>query len=557
LGGKARGLAFIDSIIKKYNLLNKYENVIITIPRTVVLSTEIFDEFMEMYDLYKVVATAKTDQEILEAFVSCKLPGRVHQDLYKLISIVKNPIAVRSSSKLEDSHYQPFAGIYSTYMIPNLQHNPQLMVKILTDCIKSVYASVFFKSSRAYMAATSNVIDEEKMGIIIQEICGTTHGDYFMPTISGVARSVNFYPIELEKNTDGIANIAYGLGKYIVDGGMSLRFSPKYPKKVLQLSSPELALRDSQKYFYALELAEESFRPSTDDGINIKKIPMRDAEKIPSFKHVASTYDLQNNIIRDGFHENGKKIVTFSNILNHNTFPLAEILRDLLETGQKEMNNPIEIEFAVNLDLPAGSPKVFSFLQIRPIVDNDQSVDFELKDINKEDTIVISNSALGNGIIRNMSEIVYVKPDTFKASDSMLIASKIEKINDQFVSEKKNYILIGPGRWGSSDPCLGVPVKWSQISNARIIIESGLENFRIDPSQGTHFFQNITSFRVGYFTINPFINEGYYNLEFLNSQKACFEDEHIRIVCFNEPLTVKIDGKNHMGVIYKAQASNI
>ncbi|MBN2683067.1 MAG: phosphoenolpyruvate synthase, partial [Bacteroidales bacterium] len=363
LGGKARGLAFIDSLIKKYQLLNKFEDVLITIPRTVVLSSEVFDEFMEANDLYKVGLSDKSDEEILETFVSYKLPGKIHQDLYKLISVIRNPIAIRSSSKLEDSHYQPFAGIYSTYMVPNDESNPQLMVKLLTDAIKSVYASVFFKSSKAYMAATSNLIDEEKMGIIIQEVCGTAYNGVFMPTFSGVARSVNFYPIKPEKTTDGIANIAFGLGKYIVEGGVSLRFSPKYPKKILQLSSPEMALRDTQKHFFALNLSPDKFTISPDDGVNIEKISIRDSEDLKPLKFVSSSFDLQNNIIRDGANAVGKKIVTFSPILNHNTFPLAEILGELLKIGQKEMNNPIEIEFAVNMDTSNGCPKLFNFLQ--------------------------------------------------------------------------------------------------------------------------------------------------------------------------------------------------
>lgn len=553
LGGKARGLAFIDSLIMNHNLLNKYGNVIITIPRTVVLSTDVFDEFMETNDLYKIGLSDLSDEEILKAFVSIKLPSRIHQDLYKLISVINNPIAIRSSSKLEDSHYQPFAGIYSTYMIPNIKSDAQLMIKLLTDAIKSVYASVFFKSSKAYMAATSNVIDEEKMGIILQEVCGTEYKGFFMPTFSGVARSVNFYPIKPEKTTDGIANIGMGLGKYIVEGGASLRFSPKYPKKVLQLSSPEMALRDTQKHFFALNLDPEKFIISPDDGINIDKINVRAAEGLKPIKYVSSSYDLQNNIIRDGSTATGKKIITFSPILNHKVFPLPEILQDLLRIGQKEMNNHIEIEFAVNMDTPEGCPNIFNFLQIRPIVDNDQRFIFDLSNVKEEDSIIISNSALGNGVIKKMYSLVYVKPSSFNPAESENIAKVVEKINDEFVKRNENYILVGPGRWGSSDPWLGIPVKWAQISAARLIIESGLDNYRIDPSQGTHFFQNLTSFRVGYFTINPFIKDGFYDLDYLDSLPAVFEDQYIRHVKFKEALLVKIDGKNQKGVVYKEE----
>ncbi|HAN17644.1 MAG: phosphoenolpyruvate synthase [Bacteroidetes bacterium GWC2_33_15] len=550
IGGKARGLAFVNSIIKKYNIFNKFPGIIITIPRTVVLSTDIFDEFMEENDLYKIGMSDRSDEEILDHFVQAKLPSRVYQDLYAFISVIQNPIAIRSSSKLEDSHYQPFAGIYSTYMIPKTS-NGTLMIKMLSDAIKCVYASVYFKGSKAYMAATSNVIDEEKMGIVLQEVCGTQFGNKFYPTISGVARSINFYPIEPEKHDDGIANIAYGLGKQIVDGGVSLRFSPKYPKKILQLSSPELALKDTQKFFYALDMCPTKFIPSVDDGINLVKYEIKEAENDSSLRFAASTYDFQNHILRDGIIYEGKRVLTFANILKNDIFPLAEILRTLLEVGQKEMSNPIEIEFAVDLNVEKGEPVVFNFLQIRPIVDNDQTTNFNIKDVNKEDTIIYCESALGNGKIDDIYDFVYVKPDAFKSLESEKIAFEIGQMNDKFVREKKNYVLVGPGRWGTSDPNLGIPVKWAHISQARVIVESGLENYRIDPSQGTHFFQNLTSFRVGYFTINPYINDGFFNLDYLNKFKPASDNKYLRHIRFENPIKVMIDGKNNKGVILK------
>jgi len=550
VGGKARGLAFVNSVIKKNQIFNRFPGIIITIPRTVVLSTDIFDEFMEENDLYKVGLSDYTDEEILNYFVQAKLPSRVYQDLYAFISVVQNPLAIRSSSKLEDSHYQPFAGIYSTYMIPKTD-NGTLMIKMLSDAIKCVYASVYFKSSKAYMAATSNVIDEEKMGIILQEVCGKQFGNRFYPTLSGVARSINFYPIDPEKHEEGIANIAFGLGKQIVDGGVSLRFSPKHPKKILQLSSPEIALKDSQKTFYALDMCPTKFVPSTDDGINIIKYDIKDAENDSSLRFAASTYDFQNNILRDGFIYEGKRVITFANLLKHETFPLAEILRTLLEIGQKEMNNPIEIEFAVDLNTENGEPIVFNFLQIRPIVDNDQITNFNLQEVKKEETIIFCDSALGNGRIDDIYDFVYVKPEAFKSLESGLIASEIGLLNEMFIKEKKNYVLVGPGRWGSSDPNLGIPVKWAHISQARVIVESGLEHYRIDPSQGTHFFQNLTSFRVGYFTINPYINDGYYDLDFLGNYKPFRENKYLRHVRFEQPILVQIDGKHKKGVIFK------
>ncbi|MGM0612779.1 MAG: PEP/pyruvate-binding domain-containing protein [Bacteroidota bacterium] len=559
IGGKARGLAFIDSLLKKHNLMDKYEDVIITIPRTVVLSTDVFDEFMDDNELYEIALSDIPDDEILDHFINARLPFRIHKDLLAFIEVVHNPIAIRSSSLLEDSHYQPFAGIYNTYMVPKIEDDERLMLELLGNAIKSVYASVFYKDSKAYMEATSNVIDEEKMGIVLQEVCGTEKKELdnlFSPTFSGVARSINFYPIEPEKSEDGIASIAVGLGKYIVDGGQTLRFSPKYPKKILQLSNPDMALRDTQKYFYALDLQSDSFQPSVDDAVNLEKVKIKDIVDAPAFKHVFSTFDYTNNVIRDGVNYKGKKIVTFANILKHSKFPLADILQDILETGQKAMNNPIEIEFAVNMDTPKGQPMIFSMLQIRPIVENKEELDLDLEeDVKKEDTIIYSNSALGNGEIDYMKDIVYVKPESFQAANNPKIAEIIEKLNSRFKDQAENYILIGPGRWGSNDPWLGVPVKWAQISQARLIVESGLENYRIDPSQGTHFFQNLTSFQVGYFTINPHENDGYYDVEYLNQQEAVYEDEFVRHVQFESPIVVKIDGRKNKGAVFRDQAN--
>ncbi|MFH0892929.1 MAG: PEP/pyruvate-binding domain-containing protein [Bacteroidota bacterium] len=551
IGGKARGLAFIDSLIKRNRIFDKYENVLITIPRTVVLCTDIFAEFMETNNLFRIGLSNLSDDEILRHFVNAQLPFRVHEDLKSFVSVVRNPIAVRSSSLLEDSHYQPFAGVYSTYMIPKIENDIGKMMEMLTNAIKCVYASVFFNESKAYMTATSNVIDEEKMGIVLQEVSGQRYGNRFYPAISGVARSLNFYPIAPEKSNDGIANIAFGLGKSIVEGGISLRFSPKYPKNILQLSSPDMALRDTQKYFYALDMNPESFKISTDDGVNLIRMKIDDALQDGSLRHVASTYDYENNMIRDGASANGKKIVTFSNILNHQVFPLADILQNLLQIGQAEMNNPIEIEFAVNIDRPTGLPKLFHFLQIRPIVENMDEVNFDLNIVEQKDTIISSSAALGNGRIKEISDVIYIRSESFNPAENPEIALKLEKINEKMIQESRFYMLIGPGRWGSSDPWLGIPVKWPQISAARLIVESGLENYRIDPSQGTHFFHNLTAFRVGYFTVNPYMNDGFFDKTFLDQCPAVYEDKQIRHVRFDTPLEIRIDGKRNMGVVLK------
>lgn len=551
IGGKARGLAFLDSMIKRHREFNEFQNLLVTIPRTVVISTDVFDEFMEENDLYFYALSDVTDREILERFVRARLPFRIHEDLYTFISHIDGPIAIRSSSLLEDSHYQPFAGIYSTFMIPNIHNNERLMMDMLSTAIKCVYASVFYADSKAYMTATHNLIDEEKMAIVLQEVVGNQHNHRFYPAISGVARSLNYYPIEPEKPEDGIVQIAFGLGKHIVDGGITLRFVPKYPRKILQLSSPQTALAETQKTFYALDLRPESFRPAVDDTVNLLKLNIEDAEGDNTMKFVASTYDFENNMLRDGVLHHGKRVITFANILKNNYIPLADILQRILQVGQQEMNNPIEIEFAVNLHSPEGMPKIFSLLQIRPIVNLNEEPHENLEAVSQEEILLKSNSALGNGVIDNVYDFIYIRPETFNAANNLEVAHRIETINHQYLKEGRNYILVGPGRWGSSDPWLGIPVKWPQISAARVIVESGLANYKVDPSQGTHFFHNLTSFEVGYFTINPYINDGFYDLEYLNRQEAIYEDNFLRIIRFQHPLIVKINGKKSQGLILK------
>ncbi|MBT8384258.1 MAG: PEP/pyruvate-binding domain-containing protein, partial [Bacteroidia bacterium] len=549
LGGKGRGLAFIDSFLKRHRIFNKYENVFISIPRTVVLSTEVFDEFIEKNKLISFVANTTDDEEILKKFISKPLPKWVIEDLEAFLKIIKRPIAVRSSSVLEDSLYTPFAGVFATYMIP--QSNAKELLEMTTNAIKSVIASSFFQNSRMYLKATSHTIEESKMAVILQEVTGKQYEDVYYPNISGVARSINFYPIGDEKSHEGIANIALGLGEIIVGGGQTLRFSPFHPKKVLQLSSPDSTLRNTQQYFYGLDMNPDSYRVSTSQAINKKKITIRKAKKHGSLKFVASTYDLQNNIIKPGVMHDGIRVITFDNVLKYNTFPLPEILRDLLRIGQREMRIPVEIEFAVNLDVPPGKPRIFSFLQIRPIVESNQTFSNLPKDFDVNDSIIYSESALGNGKYDDIYDFVYVKPETFNSANTQQIAKAVEQINKKFTESNKPFILVGPGRWGSSDPWLGIPVIWPQISSAKIIVESGLDNFRIDPSQGTHFFQNLTSFKVGYLTINPFINDGFFDVDYLNNKHAVYEDTYLRHICFKEPLTVIIDGKNNKAAIFK------
>jgi DNA-binding NarL/FixJ family response regulator len=551
LGGKGRGLAFIDQVIKRSYLMHRFDGVVITIPRTVVICTDVFDEFMESNNLFPIALSDASNDEILRHFLNASLPPRIHKDLYAFIAVARNPLAIRSSSLLEDSHFQPFAGIYTTYMIPNVKESANQMLELLSQAIKCVYASVYYKESKIYMEATQNVISEERMAIVLQEVTGSAYGDKFYPNISGVARSLNFYPIQPEKPSDGIANIAIGLGKHVVEGRPSLRFSPKYPKKLLQFSSTDMALKETQKTFYALDLKPSSFVPSTDDGINLLEHSIKDAQNDGTLLHAASTYDFDNQQITDGYMGQGTPVISFSNILKHGKFPLPEILQSILEIGQHEMNNPVEIEFAVNLNAPQGKPMTFSMLQIRPIVQNRDIVNTNIDNIPQKDMVLYSPSALGNGIINSITDIIYIKPDKFDPSKTFSIATELEEMNKGFIKEGRKYILIGPGRWGSSDSWLGIPVKWPQISAAKIIVETGLDNYKIEPSQGTHFFQNLTSFRVGYITVNPYMNEGFIDFEYLNSISAVAETEMVRHVKLNNPLQIIINGQKRIGVILK------
>ncbi|MGB4576861.1 MAG: PEP/pyruvate-binding domain-containing protein [Paludibacter sp.] len=550
LGGKGRGLAFIDAMIKRNESFELFENAQITIPKTVVLCTDIFSEFMELNQLYPIALSDIDDDQILKHFLKARLPQQLIADLYAFLGAISSPIAVRSSSLLEDSHYQPFAGIYSTYMLPHNPDSKTHTLVMITEAIKAVYASVFYRDSKAYMTATKNVIDEEKMAIVLQEICGNAYGDRYYPSFSGVARSLNYYPIGAELPEDGIANIAMGLGKYIVDGGLTLRFSPAYPNNVLQTSTLEFALRETQTYFNALDLCKTCFVPEVDDGFNLVKVKVQDAVQDGTLRYIASTFDVQNGIIQDGLYE-GRKIITFANILKHDVFPLADILKEVLRIAQNEMGRPIEIEFAVNLDYSGKKQHTFYLLQIRPIVDSKEMIHEDIGAIESTNTIISSKSALGHGIVNDIFDLVYVRPEAFSASKNQLIAYDIEKINKQLSIKNRSYILVGPGRWGSSDHWLGIPVKWSQISNAKLIVESGLEQYRIDPSQGTHFFQNLTSLGVAFFTINPFQKDGTYDVDFLNSCPAEYESQYIRHVRFENPLVIKVDGRKNLGVVLK------
>ena len=549
LGGKGRGLAFIGHIVKTHVELNSHENFPVITPKTVVLCTDIFDEFMEANRLYEIALSNRSDEDVLKHFLAAKLPKRLVSDFLVFFDAISTPIAIRSSSMLEDSQYQPFAGIYSTYMIPYVSDKYE-MVRLLSNAVKAVYASVFYKDSKAYMTATQNLIDQEKMAIVLQEVVGGEYGNLFYPAVSGVARSINYYPIGNEKTEDGIVNMAMGLGKYIMDGYQGLRFSPLHPKNILQLGSLDTALRDTQTQFYALDLESMSKEFTIDDSFNLQKIRIQQAGANSPLRYVCSTYDPDDQIIRDGFYEGGRKVVSFANMLKHDTLPLAEMLDKVLKVGQQEMGRPVEIEFAVNIK--SQQEAEFFVLQIRPIVDNKEVVNEDLENIDMSETVLYSRNALGNGICSDVCDVVYVKTKRFSAANNPAIAREIEKVNIRFSESDRNYVLVGPGRWGSSDPWLGIPVKWAHISQARVIVESGLENYRIEPSQGTHFFQNLTSFGVGYFTVNSYSQQdGFFDEEFLDLQPAVYETDFIRHVRFDQPMPIKISGKKKIGVVLK------
>ena len=547
LGGKGRGLAFLDHIIKLHSEFNRYEEATVQIPKTLVLCTDLFDQFMENNNLYQIALSDADDEEILQHFLRAQLPDAMMADFFTFFEATKSPIAIRSSSLLEDSHYQPFAGIYSTYMIPYLK-DKYAMLQMLACAIKGVYASVYYRDSKAYMTATSNLIDQEKMAVILQEVVGKQYGQHFYPKISGVLRSINYYPIGDEQAEDGIASLALGLGKYIVDGGQTLRVSPHHPNQVLQTSEMEIALRETQTQFYALDMSNVSRDFKVDDGFNILKLKVKEADKDGSLNYIASTFDPYDQVIREGIYEGGRKIISFGGVLHQGIFPLPEILQMAMKYGAEGMRRPVEIEFACDLnDDKTGD---FYLLQIRPIVDSKQILDEDVAAITDDRCLLRSHKSLGHGIIDDVCDVVYVKTDDqFTAMHNPEIAEEIEHMNRKLLAQQKGYILVGPGRWGSSDPWLGIPVKWPHISGARAIAEIALKNYRVDPSQGTHFFQNLTSFGVGYFTIDPNTANGYFRKEVLDALPANDETAYIRHVRFDRPLKIMMDGQKQEGIV--------
>ena len=544
IGGKARGLAFLSHLLYKYKLYDKWEDARLLVPRTLVISTEYFDRFILENGLQYVINSDISDSELLTQFVSSTLPADLVASLRVFIRQVDKPLAIRSSSKLEDSYYQPFAGVYSTYMIPRTENEDQ-QLRLLGNAIKSVYASVYYASSRGYITATANVISEEKMGVILQEICGTEDGGYFFPTLSGVARSVNFYPVGYEKPEEGIVKLAFGLGKAVVDGEQVLRFSPAYPRNVIQTSTPELAMRDTQQVMYALNLQPGKFKTSVDDAVNLERIPIADCGKFREFAKVVSTFDYENQRMVDSPAPKGPKAITFAHVLKYNTFPLADIVKELLKVAENEMKCSVEIEFAADLE-----NGIFNLLQIRPISSDSINAEVDWSKVDESGALISSTCALGTGWLPGVQDIVFVRKSSFDKMHTSEIAAELREINARMRDAGRNYVLIGYGRWGSSIPTLGIPVVWSDISEAKALVECSLADFRVDPSQGSHFFQNLTSFNAGYISVDEFSRPGDgIDFDTLENLPAESESNYIRHIRLEKALEICVDGRSGKAII--------
>ena len=552
LGGKARGLAFLNNLVYKYQLSERYPEIKVSIPRTVVVATDYFDQFILENDLQYVIDSDISDEEILSEFVSSRLPEDLVDQLRVFVETARSPLAVRSSSKLEDSSYQPFAGVYSTYMIPLVENKDQ-MLRMLGKAIKSVYASVFYSSSRTYIHTTANLLSEEKMAVVVQSICGSQHEGFYYPMMSGVARSVNYYPIGSEKPEDGIVNLAFGLGKTVVDGGNTLRLVPKFPKKILQLSDPKLALRDTQKMMYALDLRPGAFKISRNEGINLAHAQVTNMlADFPYPELVASTFCSENNRMVPGVSVQGPRVVSFDAILRYGRFPIAQCIKEIVQICREELLCDVEMEFAADV-IPGsnGQGIVLKLLQVRPISEYSDECGVSIENIQESltKTLVKSTKALGSGQFKDMKYIVMVPSATFDSARTREMAEEIAKLNNRMKAEGASYLLVGPGRWGSSDPWLGIPVLWSDISEAKMIVETAIPGFRIEPSQGTHFFQNITSLGVGYLTIDTVIGDGMIDEEAISELECVESSEFVKLYKAPEGFSGYIDRSTNESLI--------
>lgn len=532
LGGKARGLAFLNHLIQKYSLTDKYEGLRISIPRTIVLTTDWFDKFILGNGLQYVIDSELSDDEILSEFVASTLPEELAQNLKAFLATVDGPLAVRSSSKLEDSNYQPFAGVYATYMCPPVE-NKDRMLRELGKAVKSVYASTYFRGSRNYIQASGNLLGEEKMAVIVQTICGTAHGNDFYPMMSGVGRSLNSYPIGAEKASDGVLNVAFGLGRTVVDGGRSLRVDPLHPKKILQLSNPRLSQRDTQNEMFVLDMSPAAFKISRNDGVNLRRIPV--AEALDSYDHpelVASTYDALDDRMVPGIGIRGARVISFDGIFQYDRLPLAKALSEVMSICRNELMSEVEIEFALDPDPSSARREAdLKLLQVRPVSSGTGSQTSSIEDAESSiaNKLIRSDSALGNGYFTESSRIVVIMPESFDKMKTALMAEEVSAINSGMIADGLTYFLVGPGRWGSSIPTLGVPVAWTDISAARMVVEYGIDGFRIDPSQGTHFFQNITSLGVGYLSVDQYAGSGMIDFEALGRLECVHDGQFVKV----------------------------
>jgi len=556
LGGKARGLSFVNILINNYDVQDRFEGIRLFIPPAVVIGTDVFDDFMEKNGLKELAYTSTDNREILERFSSAPyFPESIIQGLNNFLDIIDSPLAVRSSSLLEDSHNHPFAGVYKTYMLPNSSQDRKTRLEKLLLTIKRIYASTYLRSAKEYIRATTYSLEEEKMAVIVQKMIGSKHGCRFYPAFSGVAKSYNFYPITPLKYSDGIVNVALGLGKMVVEGGSCVRFSPKYPNHIDQFSSIKKMLRDTQHTFFALDLECDEDQPARAEDIHVKSYPIRTAEEDGTIHALASTYSPENDRIYDGTSRKGYRVITFSPILKNKIFPLNDILDLLLDMGKWGMGTPVEIEFAVELN-PSGSKiKEFALLQMRPMVLNWELEVLNLANYDRETLICESTQVLGNGEISDIYDIVMVDRDRFDRGRSQDVAMEISNLNARLIQEKRKYLLIGVGRWGSLDPWLGIPVTWDQISGAHTIIETGFKDFTVTPSQGSHFFQNLNSFKIGYFTVQSSDKTSWLDWEWLYSRPAVQSFQYTRLLRFQSPVVIKMSGHQNKGIILKPECS--
>ncbi len=556
LGGKARGLAFMNSVLNRYGVWDRFPSVSVLVPPTAVVGTDVFDRFLEHPGLRGFALSDQPDEEIARVFLQAPFPFEIRADLETYLRQVRWPLAVRSSSLLEDSQYQPLAGVYATHMLPN--SHPELDVRLAHLCaaIKLVYASTFFRGAKSYLQATGNRVEEEKMAVIVQQIVGRRHGDHVYPDFAGVAHSTNFYPTAGARAEDGVAFVALGMGRTVVDGGKCLRFSPRHPQALPQFGTVRDLLHNSQREFMALDVSRPGAGPDRDGDANLAKLPLAAAEEHGTLDAVGSVYCPENEAVYDGIHRPGARLVTFAHVLKSDLFPLAGVLGFLLDLGQRAMSCPVEIEFAVSRGAgPPDRPDEFGFLQIRPLAAGYETPELAPDLLAAPDALCATSVALGNGRIEALRDVVYVPPANFDRGATVAIAEEVAQFNRALQREGRPYLLIGPGRWGSADRWLGIPVKWAQIAGARVIVETDLEDFKVTPSQGSHFFQNLTSFRVGYLTVNAAEGGGRLDWTWLDAQPAHAQTAHLRHLRLAGSLTVLIDGRTGRGVVLKPGAA--